>query len=190
MDHRIVHVCGTMGSGKTTLIRNWMATRSCPWVADTGGRKLPIGYVSDTAGHRVFVAGAYEDGLQTSGCDTIKDTPAAYALVLEHFRRGESVVYEGLFMMNHTRGLQLLRDSNHAVVVIHLSTSIDECRAGVVDRRLAQGNTEPLPTRFEDGLSGNYVRAANYARKMRAAGGTVLRCSRDEAAARLGELLA
>lgn len=177
-----------MGSGKTTLIRNWMRSQAHPWVAvNLGGRRLPLGYTLDRPGQQVFLAGAYEEGLQTSGCDTIKDTAFAYGVLAEHFHRGEAVVYEGLFMMNHTRGLRLLRDTR-AVTVLRLTTSLDVCLQGVVDRRAAQGNTGPLPPRFAHGLGGNAVRALNYAYKMGQAGATVLRVSREEAAVRLAEM--
>ena len=105
----IVHVCGTMGSGKTTLVRTFMAGGGRPWTSITlAGRRLPIGYTT-TDGPQLVVAGAYEDGLQTSGCDTFKDTPATYAMTQGWAERGASVLYEGLFMMNHTRGLALAR---------------------------------------------------------------------------------
>lgn len=187
MEHRIIHVCGTMGSGKTTLIRGWMAERK--WVAvNRGGARYPIGYTSDEPERQMFLAGGYDDALQTSGLDVAKGSVEEnYALLTEKFRQGLTVVYEGLLMMNHTRGLQLLRDTR-ALTILRLTTSLDECRAGVVARRAAQGNHDPLPPRFEDGLRGNNTRAINYAFKLKQAGATVHKVSREEAATLLREL--
>lgn len=186
---RVIHVCGTMGAGKTTLIRGWMG--GIAWIPHrTDDRRLPWGYLSVTHHPPLFLAGAYEEGLQTSGCDTIKDTPLSYANI-QQWAAERTVVYEGLFMMNHTRGLALLRAVGPANFhVLRLMTTLTECREGVVARRAAQGNTEPLPARFQDGLEGNDVRARNYAHKMRMAGATVHRVSRDEAAVKLRELTA
>lgn len=181
---RIIHVCGTMGSGKTTLIRTWMA--GLPFTEVANGRPRPVAYVC--VERQLWVVGPYSADLQTSGCDACKNTPENYAEVLHRFEQGHTVVYEGLFMMNHTRGLALLRAARGAVTVLRLTTPLEDCRAGVLARRAAQGNTDPLPPRFEDGLRGNDVRARNYAHKMKGAGATVLRVSREEALPKLREL--
>lgn len=183
MGHRVIHICGTMGSGKTTLIKRWMEERG-PWAWGTiHGSKGIMGYTDKD----VFVAGRYQEGLQTSGCDAIKDTAANYAMIQEWFQTGHTVVYEGLFMMNHTRGLALW-NATKAVTVLRLTTAATVCREGVIARRAAQGNMEPLPPRFEDGLLGNNIRATNYCFKMRQAGAQVFSVSREEAAIKLREM--
>lgn len=196
MGHCVVHVVGTMGAGKTTLLRVWKGEAG-PWEPVTAeGRVHPLGYVNHRPrgepggpGQGLFLAGAYVDGLQTSGCDTIKDTGHAYDLVQGRYVAGLTVIYEGLFMMNHTRGLALLRVVGAGrFYVLRLTTSLDECRAGVLARRAAQGNSDPLPPRFDDGLRGNEVRATNYSHKMRMAGATVHKVSRDGALGVLREL--
>jgi hypothetical protein len=62
-------------------------------------------------------------------------------------------------------------------------------QSGVVARRLAQGNFEPLPSRFEDGLKGNNVRAENYAFKMKQAGAPVIKITRADGLERINEVL-
>ena len=59
----------------------------------------------------------------------------------------------------------------------------------MITRRAAQGNHEPLPARFEEGLKGNDVRAANYTHKMKALGCPVHRVSRADALAELNLVL-
>lgn len=178
-----------MGSGKTTLIRTWMAERS-PWVAINagGGAKRPVGWYHDVPERQLILAGDYDPDLQTSGCDMIKDATWWYAKVEEWWRAGHPVVYEGLFMMNHTRGLALLRACGGALTVLRLTTSLEECRAGVLARRAAQGNVEAVGPNFDKGLRDNNTRAGNYAFKMKQAGAEVLKVSRAEALPKLREL--
>lgn len=185
----IINIAGTSGSGKSTLVRNLMApvdpTRESEEIWEDG-RKTPLGYRLRLAGveHPVFVVGAYVAG--TGGCDTIKDVVRVYGLVKEHHERGEHVVYEGLFVMNHTRGLALLRDVGSALVVLKLTTPLEVCFEAIKERRAKKGVTEPVTRKNTEG---NFVRANNYAYKMKAAGGAVHRVSRDEALPKLLELL-
>ena len=180
---KIIHVCGTMGSGKTTLIRAFLDQH--PFTPVTGDKPRPVAYVC--AERELWVMGPYEPDLQTSGCDANKDTSWNYAEIQRRWEKGFTVVYEGLFMMNHTRGLGLWNHTK-AVRVVRLTTSLDEARAGVVARRAAQGNHDPLPARFEDGLKGNDVRAKNYEFKMRQAGCPTFKLSRSEALEKLNQI--
>jgi hypothetical protein len=185
--HIIVHICGTMGAGKTTLIRGWMAHHPFN-PATRDGSPRPVAYVC--AERSFWVMGPYEPDLQTSGCDANKDTVGNYAEVQRRYEHGFCVVYEGLFMMNHTRGLALARAvGTENFHVVRLAEPLEVCRAGVVARRAAQGNHDPLPARFEDGLRGNDVRATNYCHKMKQVGVAVHRVTREQAPGKLGELL-
>lgn len=136
MTPKIIHVCGTMGSGKTTLIRGWMYALAPAhgWEPLHADDRL-VGYLSGS----LHVMGPYVEGLQTSGCDAMKDTATNYRLIEESWCAGRTVVYEGLFMMNHTRGLELWNRTK-AVNVLRLATSLEEAKAGVVARRAAQGS--------------------------------------------------
>lgn len=182
MTPKIVHICGTMGSGKTTLVRAFMARHNFKPIYTTG-RTRALYYRADT----MAVGGSYEVST-ASGMDTIKDTEAGYALIKRLWGEGLGVLYEGLFMMNHTRGLELWR-ATQAVTVLELTTSPEDCRAGVVARRAAVGETGPLPKNFEAGLAGNRVRAQNYTYKMRAVGCPTKRITREDGLARIVELM-
>lgn len=189
MEHRVnrlIHVVGTMGAGKTTLIRSWMAELSFAPVCEDGWSR-PMSYHCEAP--PIWVLGCYDPDLQTSGCDYLKrEVELNFELAERRYNGGAAtVVYEGLLMMNHTRGLALLARTR-AVTVLRLMATLDECRAGVVARRAAQGNHEPLPPRFEAGLAGHEVRARNYAFKMKQAGAEVIKVTREEALPRLRAL--
>lgn len=180
----IINIAGTSGSGKSTLVRNLMAQADAEHQHE-GKRKDPIGYLLRLEGvaRPVFVVGAYVAG--TGGCDTIKDVVRVYDLVKERWRAGEHVVYEGLFVMNHTRGIQLWKGTR-AVTMLKLTTPIEVCFESIAARRAEKGITEPVTRKNTEG---NFVRANNYAYKMKAVGAPVFRVSRDEALPRLLELL-
>lgn len=185
MEHRLIHICGSMGSGKTTLIRGAMASRSFE-VEYREGRKAPIGYWC--AAQNLFVAGSYEVAT-ASGCDTIKDTGEAFALLRNRYYLGRKVLYEGLFMMNHLRGLELYREVGDTMVVLRLNSDPDLCRKGILDRREATGNTRKIAPGFEASLRGSFVRAQNYALKMKELGCEVHSIDRDTAPGVLEQLL-
>jgi ABC-type dipeptide/oligopeptide/nickel transport system ATPase component len=179
---KIVHICGTSGSGKTTLIRAFMKILNFK-PEFTEGMKSPIGYI----GGRVFIPGSYEV-LTASGCDTIKSVELNYTVVREVFECGLDVIYEGLFMMNHTRGLELW-EQTRALEVIRLTTSIEDCMKAVRDRRVATGNDRKEGTTFEKNLIGHDTRATNYCEKLRQAGCTIHQVSREKALDKLLDIL-
>lgn len=181
----IINIAGTSGSGKSTIVRSLMAMCTSEPVT-VEGRKTPIGYdLALPGGSRVRVLGAYE--APTGGCDTIKDAVLNYRLVTEWHRTGLHVVYEGLFVMNHTRGLALARDVGvENVTVILLATTLDQCKAGVNARRAVEGKP---PLQKWDNTEGNHTRARNYATKMQRTGVRVLTLERDLVLPRILELL-
>lgn len=185
----IVNICGTSGAGKSTTIRRLLAYANEPEVETVyeEGRRAPLGYVLHLpeVGREVFLVGAYEVG--TGGCDTIKDVEKVYSLIEAQHDLGRHVVYEGLFVMNMTRGpVMIQRVGKENVAVIRLSTELPECKRSVNERRAVQGK-EPM-TEWKN-TEGNYVRARNFSYKMRDWGAAYKLVTRDEALPTLLELL-
>ncbi len=178
MANRIVHICGPMGSGKTTLIKKFMVEWG-GWKPVDGGRRLPVGYRSQECGQLLLVAGAYRKDLGSSGCDTYHNTLYWYEFVEEWWRKGYNVIYEGAFMRNHTRGVGLWNRTK-ALTVVHLTTSADDCRRGIISRRQAKGNFKDTLNPNLDGAYELGGRDRNYAAKMKAAGAPIVPISRED----------
>jgi hypothetical protein len=185
----IINVAGTSGSGKSTLVR-WLMEPARGWnsvrenVCDAGGRVIGSLLVRDGAG--TFICGRYE-GFDTGGCDTIKNVEFWYDTIVAQHELGRNVVFEGLFVMNHTRGIALARRFREQLHVIRLKTSLDECKAGVNERRARRG--DPPKTTGWENTEGNWVRAKNFAFKLKNAGATAHLADRDQARVVLVDLL-
>lgn len=183
----IVSIAGTSGSGKTTLARALIA-QATERVDVKGDKDRVLGAILELPGKlSTFLVGRYQDGLQTCGCDTIKDVVRVYELVDEYAKLGFNVVYEGLFVMNHTRGPELARRHRGNTTVIRLTNSLEECKRSVNERRAAQGEG---PLESWKNTEGNHKRATNYGDKMRNAGANVIYTKREVALERLMEALA
>lgn len=178
----IIQVAGTSGAGKSYLMRQFMACALQQ--TRLGDPAKPSGYDLRFRGvaDPVHVVGSYETVGTTVGCDTIRDVVKLYDLILEQRGLGKHVVFEGLFVMNQTRGPQLAQDYTDEVVVLQLTTPLATCIASIDKRREARG-VGPLATL--DNTKGNYVRAQNYCMRMREAGARVYKVTRGEALPKL-----
>lgn len=185
----IVNIAGTSGAGKTYLVREFME-----WAEGEGvlkpryldGRKLPIGYDLILKGERTLhIAGSYED-TPTSGCDTIKDVVWAYDYIREQHDAGKNVLYEGLFMMNMTRGPQLAEEIGSGFHIIWLDVPLAICFAAINERRAKLGQG-PLHTKHN--TRNNFIRARNYSDAMRGVGAAVIRVNRQQAMSALRAVL-
>lgn len=148
----IINVRGTSGSGKTTLARRVMALypERTPYITDElvlgKKRAAPLWYdmkpVLPDRGLRVL--GAYE--AVSGGADGISGKGSldyVARLAEQSAERGIDVFYEGLVQGSDMSRLPSLA-KRYDVLVIVLSTSIDDCLASVRARREAKGNTKPL----------------------------------------------
>ena len=178
----IVNIAGTSGSGKSHLVRGFIS-----WAEKHGevkplyieDRKEPIGY--DVLVHRfrpqtVHIVGAYSTA-HSGGCDNIRDVGWVYDYIRKQYKTKDVVLYEGLFMMNMTKGPQLAAETE-AVTVIQLTAPLSVCIASINLRRAERGEG-PLLKKVN--TVGNYRRAENYCDKMRAAGASIVRTNRVEA---------
>lgn len=186
----IVNIAGTSGSGKSYLVRQFMG-----WADGKGvlkplydpdqSTKRPIGYdVILPKSNIIHIVGPYEKS-DTAGCDILRNVETAYECIHEAYDAGKTVIFEGLFMMNMTRGPQLV-ELYGDVRVIQLADPLAVCIASINDRREGRGEG---PLLKKENTVGNFKRANNYCDKMRAAGATVVRTKREDALDRLLSVL-
>jgi len=91
-----------------------------------------------------------------------------------------------LFVMNMTRGPQLLEEQGVDFAVLQLTTPMATCIASINDRRAERGEGA---LENKKNTQDNYRRATNYCAAMRESGARVFKVSRDEALPKLLELL-
>jgi hypothetical protein len=184
---RIINIAGTNGSGKSTVVR-WLldqALEKTPVMQE--GRSIPIGYdlVLPKIETVVHVMGAYE--VPTGGCDTIKDVRIAFDHLVSQVKEGKHIVYEGAFVMNMQRGPEMVQQlAEHRVYVLLLTTPLAACFQAIAARRAENGEGVFVQRK---NIEGHHVRAQNYSSKMRQAGATVKRVTREEAPKVLWEIL-
>lgn len=186
----IVNVCGTSGSGKSTVVREVLQGAGARQPVHEEERAAPVGYdVRLRPGFRLFrIVGAYE-APSSGGCDTFGGegrVERLYAMIAELAASHPGVLYEGITMMNHTRGLELVRRFPGRVHVARLDTPLEECKRRINARRAELGK-EPW-THWEN-VQTNYVRAQNYSHKLKQLGALVRVLSVEDATAWVRELL-
>ena len=181
MPPKIVQVCGTNGSGKTTVIRRFLARAVSSTPVYEERRKRPVGYdlTFPSVEGRVRVIGPYDPDLPTGGCDAYGGTAEGlFDLVYKLWSEGYSVLFEGIRIMHHTRGIEL-ENKTHAMNVVLLSTPIEECLASVDARRAASGTKREIRSLAD--IKSNGVRARNYCLKIYDVGGKKYICDRNDA---------
>lgn len=146
-----------------------------------------LGYLYHNAGQLdkdVFVVGRYDS--PTGGCDTIKEISQVYELLQQQYEARRHVLYEGLFVMNMTRGPQLAAKVGKGLNILQLTTPLSVCIKSIDLRRAERGS--PALENLKN-TEGNYKRATNYCGIMRDAGARVYKVTRSQALPKLLELL-
>lgn len=193
--NRVIQIVGANGSGKSTAVRNLLDFHKAELVTThtVEGRATPLGYTYRVSGwgRDLFVVGAYVYG--TAGADTIKRLGVGpiFDMVRANAVAGRHVLYEGAFVMNHTRGPELareLRGFGVSFYVLLLTTPLEVCFQAIAKRREETEFKSPAAQRKN--IEGNHVRAQNYANKMRLAGAHVWRVNRANVADSIEALLA
>jgi len=193
----IIQIVGTSGSGKSHLMRSFLkwaaeSNGALPFKEYIEGREAPIGYFfrlkgvqkSKNSRQDIYVPGHYD--APTGGCDTIHDVKQVFTLIKDNYKIGRTVVFEGLFCMNQTRGPALAAEVGKGFVVLQLTTPLATCLSSINERRAERGEGD-LDTKKN--TIQNYKRAENFSYRMRDAGARVIRTNRDEALDKLVSLL-
>lgn len=184
----IVNIAGTSGSGKSHAARSFLEhMRKNGTVEPVRKDERIIGYDLTTRRGKkpIYLLGAYDQ--PSGGCDTFKQVAYVFDTVARKHRLGVHVVYEGLFVMNMTRGPELAAEYGEELTILQLTTPLSSCLASVNQRRAVRGAG---PLEDTTNTRDNYVRAERYCSKMRGAGARVLRVSRDEVVGKLLKLVA
>lgn len=181
---KIINIVGTSGAGKSHVVRNFVRKQeSKPIYIE--GRTAPFGYEIESK--RIFIVGAYE-AASSGGCDTFggdSRVERLYKLVQDRWSEDWNVIYEGITMMNHTRGIELWNKTK-SLNVIFLQVSLEDCINSVQRRRVEIGKEPEFATQ---NIKTNFVRAKNYSSKLKALGCPVYKVSREEAGKVLERLL-
>ncbi|RKZ06169.1 hypothetical protein DRQ25_14520 [Candidatus Fermentibacteria bacterium] len=158
-----LQICGTSGSGKTTIVRavmedcgaepiEWITyqkrdSKVAGWDANKNGVGKPLIYAGDHPdGYRLYFLGSYET--VCGGCDTINGV-GIVADVLQYLHDEEAsgiCIFEGL-MHSHMVGTigakqKELGSENHQRAF--LDTPLDVCLARVIQRRRDRGQSKPF----------------------------------------------
>jgi hypothetical protein len=142
------------------------------------GRRRPLGYeLQHPEAGTLFVAGHYET--PCGGCDTItKGFDYIFELVRSQAALGHDVLFEGLLLGSDINRLIELHEA-HAVVVVDLRTSLEECLVSVNARRWAKDPTKP-PVK-EGNTRSKYRLCQRYRPRLQRAGVDVRHLERAEA---------
>ena len=162
---KLIGICGVPGTGKTTLMREWMSTRI--WTEDKPAQLLDSHVSND--GIRVF--GRYENGEIYAGTDKLSMSVMPTAIeYLRSEKDGEGVfVFEG-DRLSSIKFFSAAREYGYDVYIIILETSEEERERRYGDRmsdqnqKFIQGritkvkniNTMFGPSLYEDGIAKSF----------------------------------
>lgn len=186
----IINIRGTGGSGKTTLVKTLMERYAqdtnlrVDVMREVEGRPRIVGHmISRGSDHPpLFAVGKYTTA--TGGCDTLPNLDLVYNLLTEHSPPAHAI-FEGIMASEEVaRAVQLSKI--RPLVVITLTTTLEDCLASIRERRLARGETKPLnPKNTTD----RFKRVVRATERLRDAGVTTLRLSREGALIKCVDLL-
>lgn len=196
----VINIRGTGGSGKSTVVRRIMEAYpdkkpGREWLGET--RKQPFHYTLLIQGQPLlYVPGHYETAC--GGCDTIKTVNQVYDMVRAHaiYSPQMDVLYEGIMVQDDVRrAVELNKELEQArvdglkdakLVVIGLTTPVEECLAAIRARRETRGDERPLnPKNTVD----RHKRLQGTYHRLRANGIAVEMLGREEAYQRCRTLL-
>lgn len=195
-----INIRGTGGSGKSTLARRVMELYAHHNPVTVEGRKQPLFTChwgnprTEEQPHGLVVPGHYNT--DCGGCDTLKTVDSVYDIVRQHTLGDppgarNNVLYEGIMVMDDvTRAVKFSQDLEKVggrLIVIALSTTIEECLASIRARRGPEMEAKkPLN---EKNTRDRAKRQEKILHRLKQAGVKVEKLSRDEAFIRCRELL-
>lgn len=143
----IISIRGTSGSGKTWLAKRLLHDEGIyhpPKLVHFKGRKQPLYYLRDPMepGRRgLAILGHYESA--TGGCDTINGNDVPF-VICRHLHGEYDVFFEGLLMSAEQHRTAALHHDGLPVHLYYLTLSLEDCLAGVNQRRAERGNHDPV----------------------------------------------
>jgi Zeta toxin. len=148
------------------------------------GRKQPYGYLCGRQnGAPLWVVGHYET--DCGGGDTISQgMDEVYRMIHEAADRRYDVMYEGLILQSDVlRCIALQKEKGYPLLVIGLTTPIEECLRNVQARRDAKDDAKGRPRRplNPENTISKFKTLPHQERRIRAAGVKWLSLDREEA---------
>lgn len=138
----VLQIRGANGSGKSTIVRNFMRQVGDDWKAHiVEGRKRPLYYRHERK--KIVVLGHYE--IDCGGCDTLSGNEATFKLQQE-LSKSYRVLAEGIMLSEDVKWSSQLEN----LKILFLDTPLETCLERVKNRREESGreHKEPFdPTR-------------------------------------------
>lgn len=179
----IVQIRGTSGAGKSYIVRDIMARFSDKEEVFREGRKQPIKYILYNGIRSLVVPGHYNR--PCGGCDTIKTNEETFGIVMDAARDDQNVLFEGIMAQDAAlKWMEPIKEFPH--LIVGLTTPIEECLAGIQQRRDGRGDTRPLNPNNTVNRARSQERALD---KLLGMGFKVERLGREEALARIRMVL-
>ena len=144
----IINMCGSSGSGKSTVVKQLMSMYPKRIPLQPDNRKRPVAYTCKRKeGRDLFVLGHYET--PCGGCDTLASYfPEKMLSQIYNWIRSvpktTDVLYEGLLIESDVRRAIELHKDGWDFMAVFLNTPEDVCLDSVKMRREARGNFKPL----------------------------------------------
>lgn len=181
----LVQVVGTNGSGKSTVVREVMRQSVVspepvrdPVTGKVAGYTIRLLKDGTRDTRQVYVVGRYAEDVGTGGCDTMKSPVDVFRLLPTWDVAFGDVLFEGIRMMNHMRGV-MLQQETRSLHVVHLTTSYEEVEKRIRARRIAAGGDPEKPLSAD--VRGTMGRADAYCRKVAFVGAEVVKASSESA---------
>lgn len=143
-----ISVRGTSGSGKSHLVRRALHDPGVyhpPEPVFYKGRKQPLYYLRKpiySGRNGLAVLGHYESA--TGGCDTINGNDTPFIITRHLHPQGYDVLADGLLLSAEQHRTAKLHADGIPVHLYYLTLTLDQCLAGVNQRRVERGNHDPV----------------------------------------------
>ncbi len=173
----IIQIAGTNSSGKTYAVRQVLTQARGLNHIYILGRSRAYAIEAQFPKGTVLIGGAYDE-VQSSGMDSIqKEGAINYDQIVAWAQQYPFVLFEGIWMMNHTIGIEMYKKLAPNMIVLFLDTPILEVFKSLEERRVANG----LPAKGYSSrdIESSITRSKNYASKLHALGCARLRVTRE-----------
>jgi len=211
----IVNIRGGSGAGKSTVVREIMKNYDTVVPHFVEGRKQPLWYDCSSSaspqdtplrvlGHYETPCGEYNTISKNVADPEERAMTYIHRLIREADDAGLNVLYEGVILTTILGELPQLHEEGRPIVVVNLASDLEECLAGISERRVRQerkdlevGVSADERAAMRASLTETTVRnnvgklksAIKTATQLRNVGVTVFDCDRLQAVATVEEVL-
>lgn len=131
----IVNIRGTNGSGKSTVVKTFLARRPYVEVFGVLGPRRPEAYKIRLTGKWLYVIGSYQTN--TGGVDAMPLSSTELVALLEKYRKLGHVMFEGVVISTYYGAVgEWLEAHKEEALVVFLDTSEEVCLQSVRARTL------------------------------------------------------